>query len=131
MYRRAYLMLIALVTPLGFATKFYSGPAAAWVSSQVGGSLYVLFWTFLVLAAAPQLSSRSVAVGVFLVTSALEFLQLWHPAFLERVRATFLGHAFLGSTFAWLDLAYYAFGAWAGHAIAQWVRSRRWSGVAA
>jgi hypothetical protein len=122
MHRRQYLALLAVITPLGFATKFYSGPAAGWISSQVGGFFYVLFWAFIVLAISPRLSSRGVAIGVFLVTSALEFLQLWHPAPLERVRATFLGHALFGSTFAWSDFVYYAFGALAAYVIAQKVR---------
>jgi len=78
-----------------------------------------------VSAAAPSLSSRGVAISVFLVTAALEFLQLWHPALLERVRATFLGHALLGSTFAWSDFPYYAFGAWIAFIIARRVQSHR------
>ena len=82
MQRRQYLALLAVITPLGFATKFYSGPAAGWISSHVGGFFYVLFWAFVVLAISPKFSRRGVAIGVFLVTSALEFLQLWHPALL-------------------------------------------------
>jgi len=38
-HRRAYLALLAVVTPLGFATKFYSGPGSVWISPQVSGSL--------------------------------------------------------------------------------------------
>jgi uncharacterized protein DUF2809 len=128
MDRRRHLALLAVVTPLGFATKFYSGPAAGWISTEVGGFLYVVFWVFVVLAASPALSSRGVAIGVFLATSAVEFLQLWHPVPLERVRATFLGHAVLGSTFAWSDFAYYAFGAWAAYLIAQRLRWSTGSG---
>jgi hypothetical protein len=115
-------LVLALVTPLGFFTKFYDGPGSAWVASQAGGFLYVVFWIFAVLAFSPRLSAASVAWAVALATSALEFAQLWHPPLLERIRAGFLGRALLGSTFAWSDFPYYAAGALAGYAAARAMR---------
>jgi hypothetical protein len=119
MDRGRCLAVLAVVTPLGFATKLYAGPGATFVASQAGGFLYVVFWVFLALALFPRLSRGGIAWGVALVTSALEVLQLWHPPFLERIRSTFLGHALLGSTFAWSDFAYYAAGALAAYALAR------------
>ena len=112
------LAVLCIVTPLGFSTKFYSGPASTWVTSQAGGFLYVVFWIFLVLAWFPRLSRLSVTLGVILVTCGLEFAQLWHPPLLERVRSTFLGHAVLGATFAWSDFPYYVGGGVAAYAAA-------------
>lgn len=112
--RRASLLALAVVTPLGFATKLYAGPGARWVSGSAGGILYVVFWFLVLRALAPRASAVASAAGVFLATSALEGLQLWHPPLLERVRDTFLGHALLGSTFAAADFLYYALGALAG-----------------
>jgi hypothetical protein len=109
--RLAYAGVLAIVTPLGFATKFYPGPGADWVATSAGGFLYVLFWVFLILVLAPSASPRIVAIGVLTATSLLEVLQLWHPAFLERIRSTFLGHALLGSTFSGWDFLYYALAA--------------------
>lgn len=106
--RLAHACVLALVTPLGFATKLYAGPGSTWVATRAGGFFYVLFWVFLVLTLFPAWSARAVAVWVFAVTSALEVSQLWHPPLLESVRSTFLGHALLGSTFSWADFAYYA-----------------------
>lgn len=106
----AFIAALAIVVPLGLLTKFYSGPCSSWVATQLGGFFYVVFWVFLVLALAPRLAPGPVSVGVFGVTSALEFLQLWHPPLLTQVRGTFLGHALLGSTFAWSDFPYYAAG---------------------
>ena len=40
---------------------------------------------------------------MFVVTCVLDVLQLWHPMFLENVRATFLGNAILGTTFVLWD----------------------------
>jgi hypothetical protein len=50
-----------------------------------------------------------VGIGVK-VTYLLEALQLWHPTFLEKVRATFLGAALIGTTFTWWDFPHYALG---------------------
>jgi Protein of unknown function (DUF2809) len=115
--RGRYLAALAVVTPLGFLTKFYAGPGAAWVTDHAGGFLYVVFWIALVLALIPRWSGAASAAGVLAVTCALEFAQLWHPPFLERIRATFLGHALLGSTFAWSDFPYYVAGALVGYAL--------------
>jgi hypothetical protein len=111
--------VLAVVTPLGFATKLYTGPGAAWIGSGAGGLLYVVFWIFVVLALFPRLSPGRIALAVFAATSALELLQLWQPTFLAPTRASFLGHALLGSTFAWSDFPYYAAGALAAWALAR------------
>ena len=120
--RGRYLAALAVVTPLGFLTKFYTGPGAEWVANHAGGFLYVVFWIALVLALAPHLSGALVATSVLAATCALEFAQLWHPPFLEQIRATFLGHALLGSTFGWSDFAYYVAGALVGSSL---TRGRR------
>lgn len=117
--RGRYLAALAVVTPLGFLTKFYTGPGATWVADHAGGFLYVVFWIAAVLALFPHLSGRAVAAAVAIATCALEFAQLWHPPVLEAVRATFLGHALLGSTFAWSDFPYYFAGALLGYALSR------------
>jgi len=104
------LVCAALLVPLGVGTKRYAGPLADWVHNSAGGFLYVMFWVFLVLGLAPRLRPGPVSAGVFVVTSALEFLQLWQPPILSAVRSTFVGHALLGSTFAASDFLYYAGG---------------------
>ena len=110
-----------LLVPLGIGTKLYTGPLSGWVNDSAGGFLYVMFWVFVVLGLAPRLRSGPVSAAVLLATSALEILQLWHPAWLTAVRSTFLGHALLGSTFAASDFLYYAAGCLAAHLVA-----RRW-----
>ena len=122
--RLIYIACLAVVTPLGFATKFSSGPGASWLLSSAGGSLYATFWILFVCVAAPTLSSRSAATGVFLVICALEILQLWHPPFLQPVRSTFIGQAILGDTFDWSDFPYYTVGALTGYLLVKRVQSR-------
>jgi hypothetical protein len=109
--RPRLLLVLAVVFPLGFATKFYSGPAEGWVHGHAGGLLYVVFWCLLALVLWPKLSPWVVAGVVLVVTSFLEFLQLWHPPLLQSIRSTFLGHALIGSSFTWSDFPYYGAGA--------------------
>jgi len=116
-------MILAVVTPLGLATKIYTGPGAAWVADSASGFFYVLFWVFLVLALAPGSSPVVVAVWVLGVTCALEVLQLWHPSFLEDVRSTFVGRALIGTTFSWRDFLYYFLAAAAAPTLARCARS--------
>ncbi len=113
-------LALAVVVPLGFATKLTD---AELVRGYLGGVLYVVFWILLVLLVRPRLRPGSVAVVVFLATCALEAAQLWHPPWLERLRATFLGHALLGSTFSWWDFPCYAAGAALGLGIAALCRA--------
>jgi hypothetical protein len=114
------LLSIALVVPLGFASKFYRGPGQFWFNNSLGGALYVMFWCLAVFCAVRRAGPAAIAAGVFVVTSALEVLQLWHPPLLERVRATFPGATLIGTTFAWTDFFYYAAGSVLGWA---WMRA--------
>ncbi len=104
-----FISLIALI-PIGLASKFYQGPFAEWANNSLGGVFYEIFWVFLVVLFQPKLSPRWVAFWVFVVTSTLEFAQLWKPLFLEIIRATLLGRLLLGTTFSWWDFPYYLIG---------------------
>ena len=120
--RARLLAVLAVITPLGLLTKLYTGPGASWVAGSAGGFLYVVFWIALLLALFPGLSRAAACSGVAAATCAIEFTQLWHPPFLERIRAHFLGHALIGSTFAWSDFPYYLAGALAGYALSVTLR---------
>ena len=104
------LLALVLVTPLGFYTKFYEGPAEEWVHNSLGGILYVIFWTILFSMFLSRTRIWKAALIVLICTCILEFLQLWHPPFLEAIRSTFLGGALLGNSFVWSDLLYYLLG---------------------
>jgi Protein of unknown function (DUF2809) len=121
--RLSYVAALAIITPLGFATKLYVGPGAHWVSTSAGGFFYVLFWVFAYLSLVPDSSPNKVTLWVFGITCALESLQLWHPPFLERLRSTFLGQAVLGSTFSWWDFVYYGLAAASAPVIARLVKT--------
>lgn len=117
---------LALVIPLGLGSKAYAGPAAAWVEGYSGDILYELAWMFFIAGLWPAiLKSRqgvlNLALGVFVMTSSFEFLQLWQPAWLQAWRATLAGKLILGTTFVVWDFAYYALGCLMG-----WVILKIW-----
>jgi len=62
---------------------------------------------------------NKIPLWVFIITCALEVLQLWHPKFLEMIRSSFIGSALIGTTFSWLDFPHYAIGCFIGW---QWLR---------
>ncbi len=116
MNRQRLLILLSLIviTPIGFMTKFYQGPAHAWVNDSLGGLFYEIFWCLVFSFLFTKVKPITIAVWVFLVTCFLEFLQLWHPPFLEIIRANFIGRTILGSSFNWFDFPYYLLGSMMG-----------------
>ncbi|MBN2031142.1 DUF2809 domain-containing protein [bacterium] len=105
---------LLVLTPIGFASKFYNGPAAWWFNDYAGGMLYELFWCLVVVLIWPQVSRFKVALWVLGVTSFLEWFQLAHPPFLETIRSTFIGRTLIGTSFSWWDFPYYVVGCFFG-----------------
>ncbi len=109
--RKRILVSLLVITPLGFAFKLYAGPAQNWVNNYAAGVLYEIFWCLALLFFWPgRECTAKIAMGVLLVTSLLEVLQLWHPWMLEQIRSTFLGRALIGTTFSWWDFPHYILG---------------------
>ena len=119
---RWIILVILLITPLGFGTKLYEGPGSEWVNHSLGGVLYVIFWCLVCSIIWPAVRAGKIACMVFLVTCFLEVAQLWHPVFLEKIRDTFLGAALLGNSFTWLDFPHYAAGGIIGFLLISWLR---------
>ena len=115
--RPRILIALPITVAIGLGSKFYSGPGADWANNSLGGVFYEIFWQLAVLFCLPRASIRRIAAGVFITTCGLEFLQLWHPPFLETLRANFFARTVLGSTFAWSDFPYYAIGSLMGWAL--------------
>ncbi|MGC9364353.1 MAG: DUF2809 domain-containing protein [Fidelibacterota bacterium] len=115
--RRRILIALLILTPLGFYTKFYTGPLQDWVRNSLGGVFYEIFWCLVLALLFRRLRPVTIAGVVLLVTSALEFLQLWHPSFLGYLRSTFLGVTILGNSFTWSDFPYYFVGSALGYVL--------------
>jgi hypothetical protein len=105
---------LAIVVPVAFATKFYQGPGAVWVQGSLGGVLYEVFWCLALGLWLRHAPAAGIALGVLIVTCALEFLQLWQLPVLELLREGFLGRTLLGDTFSWSDFPYYLIGSGLG-----------------
>lgn len=101
---------LAVLVPLGFATKLYRGPGDIWVHAYAGALCYEVFWIFLLKAMFRRAPVVPLAVGVFLVTGALEWLQLSRHPVLEWIRSFFLGRALIGDGFDPWDFLYYGIG---------------------
>ena len=102
---------LVVVTPLGFGFKLYSGPGQQWLNNYAAGVLYEVFWILVAFFVRPEKKwIPGIPVGVFVFTSLLEILQLWHPWWLEQIRSTFLGRTLIGTTFSWWDFPHYAAG---------------------
>jgi hypothetical protein len=110
------MLCIIVIVPVGFLTKFYTGPAQSWVNDSFGGLLYEVFWCLVFAFLYPTTRPVKIAQWVFLITCCLEFLQLWHPSFLEIIRSNFIGRTILGNSFNWGDFPYYILGSAAGYA---------------
>ncbi len=105
------LLSAAVVVPLGFALKLYSGPAHGWVNHSLAGVTYEIFWCLALFLVWPRRSAiNRIVIGVLLATAALEMLQLWDHPWLERIRSTLAGRALIGTTFAPSDFVYYVIG---------------------
>lgn len=120
--RLLIILLLFIVVPIGFFTKFYSGPAQDWISNSVGGLLYEIFWCLVAFFFFQQAKPIIIALIVLSATCFLEFLQIWHPSFLEYLRGNFIGRTILGNSFNWLDFPYYIIGSTLGGAILSFIR---------
>ena len=117
------ILALAVVVPLGFAAKFYSGPGRWWVNNWGPASVpYVLFFMLLVFLLVPRKRAIiPIAVGVCTVTCLLELLQMWQPPWLQAIRTTFLGKALLGNAFSWWDMPAYFIAAALGWWLLHWL----------
>jgi len=113
--RLKFALCLFLTVLLGVGTFLLRGTSVDGPANFAGGALYVIALIFFILTLAPKYSQRQHRIPIcafaFLLTCAIEFLQLWHPPFLESMRATLPGRLFLGNTFSWIDFPAYFVGA--------------------
>ena len=102
---------LLIITPLGFLTKFYAGPAHQWFNDYAAGVLYEIFWCLAAFWLIPKRKAiASIPMWVFGITCALEILQLWKTPILQWLRSSLAGRLLLGTTFSWWDFPHYAAG---------------------
>lgn len=111
---RWLLSLASLCTAigLGLATHAYVGPFARFVTQNLNSVFYCMAWVFALALLAPLVRPGRIVLVAIAACFGVEWLQLWHPHFLEVLRAEPLGRMLLGSAFNWSDLLCYALGGW-------------------
>jgi len=121
-FRVYTLISLFILTPIGFYSKFYKGPAYYWVNNSLGGAFYEIFWCLFFFFIFYKAKPAIIAFTVFIVTCILEFMQLWHPPFLEFIRRFFIGRALIGTSFTWTDFPYYVIGSAVGWLWLEWIK---------
>ncbi len=122
--RIAWLGAAIALGVLGVWLRFHA-PIPDQARDSSGGVVYVVFWIFVAAFLAPATRPALLALIVLITTCILEFLQLWHPYWLEQIRATFIGRCVLGTTFGWADFPPYFGGAIIGWGILRMLAPRR------
>ena len=119
------IFLLGLIAALGFVTKLLPVFEGTWVANNLSGLFYVTELCLVVYIVFPGNPAFIYGLVAFLLTSILEFLQLWEPQFLMSIRGSFVGHTILGSSFSWMDFLFYLGGALLGWLLLQWVIPKR------
>jgi Protein of unknown function (DUF2809) len=115
-YRVSLIIWLFLVALLGYWFRFDAPISAGW-RDGIGGAAYVIFFVVALAIISQASSATCITLIVLTLTCVLEFLQLWHPLWLEQIRRTLLGRALLGTTFGWTDFPPYFAGAVIGWAL--------------
>ncbi|MBD3289929.1 DUF2809 domain-containing protein [candidate division KSB1 bacterium] len=122
--RSLVVLSLLIIVPIGFYTKFYRGPAFYWVNNFLSGVFYEIFWCLIIFFIIPKTRAWKIAFSVFFITCLLEFMQLWHPGFLETIRASFIGVTIVGRSFSWMDFPFYALGTAIGWFWIHWIKQQ-------
>ena len=108
------IISLLIIIPIGFYSKFYRGIGANFINNHLAGTFYEIFWCLLIFLFFQKIKVVIIVIFVFLITCFLEFMQLWHPPFLEYLRGFFIGRTILGNSFNWNDFPYYVIGSLIG-----------------
>lgn len=129
--RIKYLSAAGGVVILGLASRRYSRALPEFVADYAGDTLWALT-AFLGLGTLfPRWPTRRVCVAALLFAFAVELSQLYHSAWMDRLRHTRAGGLILGHGFLWSDLLCYGVGVTAGfvlEASSGWISRRRGRG---
>ena len=123
-YRLALFIGIVGIIPLGYGVRFSTALNAPVLQDIGGGLAYQVLVMMLATFVWPRVSPGRCAAGVFVCSSAIEFLQLCKAPFLLALQATWLGRVILGNTFLWSDFPPYAIGCVLGWGVLRALRRK-------
>ena len=100
------------------AYAYFRDQLPTWWRGYGGGIPYVFFWVAFWFVIFPfRRCILPICIFATFFTCLLEFLQLWKPEWLVRIRSTRLGAALLGSGFDWNDFLPYFIGGAIGYLV--------------
>lgn len=112
--RIKYASFLLAVILLGLASRAYSPPLPLFVKAYVGDALWALAAYLTVALILPRFPIRWVAVTAGLFSLTVELSQLYHAAWIDRLRQIRVAALLLGHGFLWSDLVCYGVGAGVG-----------------
>ena len=115
-------IIILITIPIGIFSKFYNGPGYEWVNNSLSDIFYVIFWDFVLFLFIKK--PLQIIIIVFIWASLIEFSQLLHTPFLEKIRSYFIGRTLIGTTFDWTDFIYYLAGSVIAFVVLKYLKKR-------
>jgi hypothetical protein len=108
--RPVYAVGVLVILLLGLASRQYAAALPVFVADYAGDTLWALMVFAIVAFLVPRWSSLRVAAVALAIAYLVEASQLYHAAWIDRVRGTGIGGLALGFGFLWSDLVCYAVG---------------------
>ncbi|MFN2746437.1 MULTISPECIES: ribosomal maturation YjgA family protein [Bacillus] len=121
--RQAGLTFAAMAAGLG--VRKMAGMLPDIVNSYAGDALWALMIFFGFGFLFNKAGTRAVALGALLFCFLIEFSQLYHAPWIDRLRTIPLGGLILGYGFLWSDLFAYLLGVGAGSVLELFSRKRQ------
>ncbi|MEM8944068.1 MAG: DUF2809 domain-containing protein [Planctomycetota bacterium] len=108
--RIVYATSLALVVPLGIASRRFPELLPELVTTYAGDTLWALAAYLLTSVIFPGAKMHSRALAALVFSYCIELSQLYHGAWIDAIRRTTLGGLVLGFGFLWSDCVCYAVG---------------------
>lgn len=110
MRRPAYFALLLVTICLGLASRHWAPSLPNFIGAYAGDALWASAVYWVLALAHPRMRAAHRLLLALAIAITVEVSQLFHPAWLEAVRATWFGARVLGFGFLWSDLVCYAVG---------------------
>jgi hypothetical protein len=118
--RLALTIALAIVIPLGLASRKFAGQIPEFLADHAGDFLWTVMIYLALAFLAPRWSPLKLFLIAFGISFAVELSQLINVAWLNALRKTLPGRLLLGAGFLWIDLLRYFCGALFAFAIDRW-----------
>lgn len=108
--RIIYFFIILILIISGILSRQISSPFSDWSGKYPGDVIWTMIVFFITGFILKNKSSFSIAVISLLVSFIIEFSQLYHALWIDKIRSFQLGGWILGIGFHWQDLICYLAG---------------------